>query len=336
MADQEQYLDNYDMRVADWDFQAEQDFSPPDFQVVHDPQPFKDRLRRLLYPGWIALDALRLRHRLGTIGFPDSWQLVWGARGQSGRYMISRVNHFAPIRGRRVCLLGIGLGRELEFWAEYAPAQILGVDVLNFHSAWERLRAGYPQLDLRFRRVAPGQLDGVEEGAYDILSSENVFEHVRDLGAVLDECARVLRPGGLLFSSFGPLWFTWSGDHFAATREDGDGFAHLRTDFATYKAALKQLPYRPGERADGRVWVLQDLFSFLRPRAYIEACQRHFALLSVRAHLSIEALTWRAQHPDDFTALCQQHGLEAWEPLVGGLQIVARRTSADRAEARAV
>lgn len=328
MNGQEAYCDNYEMRVADWGFGADQDFSPPDFQVVRDPQPLKDRLRCLVYPGLIALDAPRLHYRYRELGIPADWQLVLGARGQSGRYLVSRVNRFESVHRKRVCLLGIGLGRELEHWAEYSPGPILGLDVLNYAHAWSVLRAGYPNLDLGFRQVPPDRFAGVADAGFDILSSENVFEHVRDLDAVLGECARVIRPGGLLFSSFGPLWFTWSGDHFAATREDGDGFAHLRSDFSAYKETLRALPFRSGDLADGRVWVLQDLFSFLRPLDYVRLCARHFEQLSVRAHLSMEALAWRERHPEDYASLCERHGLAVWEPLISGFQIAARRRAA--------
>jgi SAM-dependent methyltransferase len=161
------------------------------------------------------------------------------------------VNSFELVRGKRACLLGIGLGRELEHWAAYGPESVLGLDVLNYAHAWCALRAGYPNLDLAFRQVPPNRFDGVADAGFDILSSENVFEHVRDLDAVLGECARILRPGGLLFSSFGPLWFTWSGDHFAATREDGDGFAHLRNEFIAYKETCVPYPFGLGTLQTG-------------------------------------------------------------------------------------
>ena len=41
-----------------------------------------------------------------------------------------------------------------------------------------------------------------DDGHFDLVVSNQVFEHVEDLEKVLDEIARVLRPGGHLFCSF--------------------------------------------------------------------------------------------------------------------------------------
>lgn len=47
----------------------------------------------------------------------------------------------------------------------------------------------------------------------DFVFSSSAFEHVSDLPATLSEIARVLRPGGRLFSDFGPIWSSADGHH---------------------------------------------------------------------------------------------------------------------------
>jgi len=335
MPDIDPYVDNYEMRVCDWDFSQDQDFSPPGFQVYKDPQPWKDHLRRWVYPWLIPCLSPRVRRRAAGLGLPRDWLLVWGARGQSGRYVLSRINKARSIRGSSVLLLGIGLGRELEFWQPYRPARILGVDVLNFGKAWRTLKAGYPDLDVEFRRIPPNTLDSVEGRSFDIVSSENVLEHVQDLPGLMADCSRVLRPDGILFATFGPLWFSWSGDHFSGERHDGDGFAHLRKDFAAYQQDVRGLPHRDGRRADGRVWILQGLFSRLRPMQYLDICGRHFEIADVRAHLSEDAWRRRVQDPADYARIVERNRLEPWEPLVAGLEILCRKRPTAVASERA-
>jgi SAM-dependent methyltransferase len=48
---------------------------------------------------------------------------------------------------------------------------------------------------------------------FDSIVSMSAFEHVQNLEAVLRESHRLLRPGGRLFSSWGPIWTSCFGHH---------------------------------------------------------------------------------------------------------------------------
>lgn len=52
-----------------------------------------------------------------------------------------------------------------------------------------------------------------EDNSFDRIFSINCFEHVDDMNNALSEMHRVLRPGGLLFSIFGPIWSSPVGHH---------------------------------------------------------------------------------------------------------------------------
>ncbi|MBA2707458.1 MAG: methyltransferase domain-containing protein [Gemmatimonadaceae bacterium] len=51
------------------------------------------------------------------------------------------------------------------------------------------------------------------ESSFDMAVSLSVFEHVFDLSAVLEKCHRVLKPGGVLYPEFGPIWSSSWGHH---------------------------------------------------------------------------------------------------------------------------
>jgi SAM-dependent methyltransferase len=51
------------------------------------------------------------------------------------------------------------------------------------------------------------------DASFDVIASISVFEHVFDLAQVLEECYRVLVPGGTLMTEFGPIWSSCWGHH---------------------------------------------------------------------------------------------------------------------------
>lgn len=54
------------------------------------------------------------------------------------------------------------------------------------------------------------------DGSFDFIFSVATFEHVLELGLALDEMYRVLAPGGMVYSKFGPIWSAGKGHHVYA------------------------------------------------------------------------------------------------------------------------
>jgi ubiquinone/menaquinone biosynthesis C-methylase UbiE len=93
----------------------------------------------------------------------------------------------------RVLDLGCGAGDLTADLATVAP-QIIGADVAQ--AALDRARRRHPRLDLR---LVP--IDGAlpfEDGAFDVVWSSEVIEHVADTARWLSEVRRVLAPQGRL------------------------------------------------------------------------------------------------------------------------------------------
>jgi ubiquinone/menaquinone biosynthesis C-methylase UbiE len=66
---------------------------------------------------------------------------------------------------------------------------------------------------LEFHKVDAQDLIYRDE-LFDIVISQNAFEHIPDPAKALRECLRVLKPGGLFFATFDPVWTADSGSHF--------------------------------------------------------------------------------------------------------------------------
>lgn len=110
------------------------------------------------------------------------------------------------LRGKVVLDLGCLNGGRGTAWAErYELEHLFGIDVLDVYIESAKRFAQSKGISADFR-IAKGESIPLESEAVDAVLTFDVFEHVQDPRIVLNECQRVLKPGGMAFIVF-PSYF---------------------------------------------------------------------------------------------------------------------------------
>lgn len=113
--------------------------------------------------------------------------------------------HVPDWSGLRVLDLGCAGGFMAEALAKRG-ALVSGVDPAAKAIAAAQAHAAQSQLDIDYR-VGVGEALPYEDDAFDVVVCVDVLEHVADLGEVLDETRRVLKPNGwFLFDTINRTW----------------------------------------------------------------------------------------------------------------------------------
>ncbi len=258
-----------------------EDLSPRELDWLKPPvlELIKRPIRRLLYSPYVRLANPLLARRYGRhISFPvDLW--LEGQRGNDYEAHRRRLNRFISLRNKKILVAGCGAGRDLASWLPYAPKLVVGIDCLNYASAWDRsvthYRSKYPGSKVEFLQDDLQHLDVFENGNFDVIGSDAVLEHVTNLSAVAHEFVRLLRPGGVVYATFGPLWYSWQGDHYSGWDGLANGYNHLIMDPTSYERyfELGTFGSHP-ELEEGRSWTTYRLFSYLRPTDYVETLSK--------------------------------------------------------------
>jgi hypothetical protein len=144
------------------------------------------------------------------------------------------------------------------------------------------------------------------------------------LPAVLTQCHRILRRGGLLYATFGPLWYTWGGDHVSGYDAIEGGFNHLLLDDKAWRIYLDGMGPPTHSEHDGRTWIEHDLFSRLRPCEYLDCLTTAgFERLFVAAIVDPRAIACLDRRPDIATTLLARHS--RLDLIVSAMTIIYRR-----------
>src|SRR3989338_347713 len=98
--------------------------------------------------------------------------------------------------------LGCFTGGRLVFWKKkYGLCTACGIDINPIFAEAGRLFASEKNVSCHFA-VGVGEELPYHENTFDFITSYDVFEHVRDVEKVLQECFRVLKPKGRLLVVF--------------------------------------------------------------------------------------------------------------------------------------
>jgi ubiquinone/menaquinone biosynthesis C-methylase UbiE len=143
----------------------------------------------------------------GTGGHTGEFEpetLAWFDRIRADRYEVSdawmlRSFDYRAARGKRVLEIGFGLGSDLLSWSE-GGAEVHGIDITEEH-----LRLATKNLGLHERKARLQLADAARipypDGYFDVVYSNGVLHHTRDIQECLAEVRRILKPGGRMLMS---------------------------------------------------------------------------------------------------------------------------------------
>jgi SAM-dependent methyltransferase len=116
------------------------------------------------------------------------------------------------LTGKRIMEVGCDVtGRLVKQICElYRPEEIVGINPLV------QLQRFGPNC-----RIEAGDVRSIAyaEGYFDVILSSSAFEHIHNFDVALAEMYRILKPGGYLFSTFGPIWSASYGHHLWLSRD---------------------------------------------------------------------------------------------------------------------
>ncbi len=118
-------------------------------------------------------------------------------RETAARHFGRPAQDLAPFQGLTLLDIGCGGGLLCEPMARLGFA-VVGADASDRNVQIARAHAAASGVAIDYRCSAPEAL-AESEAQFDVVLNMEVVEHVADLALYLDACARLVRPGGLMF-----------------------------------------------------------------------------------------------------------------------------------------
>lgn len=141
----------------------------------------------------------------------ETWWMPGGILNQLEDFNPLRMSYFrrvaGPLKGRSVLDIGCGGGLLSEALHEDG-ASVCGVDVSGASIREAQRHARCRELAIDYR-IADAAALPFPNASFDIIVASEVLEHVADVDTMLDEVARVLKPGGIfLFDTPNRTWIS--------------------------------------------------------------------------------------------------------------------------------
>jgi 2-polyprenyl-6-hydroxyphenyl methylase/3-demethylubiquinone-9 3-methyltransferase len=110
------------------------------------------------------------------------------------------INARGPLAGKKVCDVGCGGGILAESIAKKG-ATVTGIDLSEKALKVADLHSLESGIKVRYELIAAEELAAREAGQYDVVTCMEMLEHVPDPAAIVQACAKLVKPGGHIFFS---------------------------------------------------------------------------------------------------------------------------------------
>ena len=299
----------------------------PDLNLdIPSSDPLTFRLKCVLAPLVLPLAQPYFRWRSGSL--PKPFVLLTLGERWAWELSMVRLRRLMP-KPERILLAGASAGDSLlQHWLRRRVGHIAAIDICNHELSWKKLAAVAETnfgVALDFRH-APIERLPFENETFDCVLSTAVLEHVSDLPAALRECRRVLRPGGLALHFFGPLYYSFGGDHCIAQYGDDAGYDHLLLDEEVYRKRVNDHDYFKAVGPDewAHAWATRNQFSFARPQEYLDVFAVSFDIRSLVTVVCPKALAFRRRQPERWRTLLAA-GVSEADLLIKGLSVILQK-----------
>jgi SAM-dependent methyltransferase len=218
--------------------------------------------------------------------------------------------NYTSLNEKTILVQGAGFGWDAIAWATLRPKSVLAVDLMNYEPWWrDASDFAARELGVRvdFYQATLDKLTRIADRSIDVCSSMAVFEHVKNLAAVMRETHRILRDNGYVFAAYGPLWYCAGGDHVGARGNSDSPYNHLLLEKPEYEDYIRTHRL-PSDDEYFDEYFKQDLFSHLTTADYLDIFARSgFVIEGIVLELSLDALKYLRRHPDMIGRLLQRH-----------------------------
>jgi SAM-dependent methyltransferase len=215
------------------------------------------------------------------------------------------------IRAATLLVQGTGSGWDVISWAQLRPRRIIATDMFAFAESWQEISKhcfDRFRVPVEFRAAPLEDLGFLDSGSVHLIASDAVYEHCRDLPRVMRESYRLLRPGGWLYASYGPLYFCAGGDHFSGQDGLEQAYHHLRLDERAYRHYLEEHRAAAERHFGGVPYLDLDLFSRLTTGEYLNIYRETgFTVKALILELSLQALEYKQRFLREFQELVAQY-----------------------------
>jgi SAM-dependent methyltransferase len=246
-----------------------------------------------------TLQTCQPRLCLGARGMPLESRRRWGTK------------YLGRIQESLMLVQGTGTGWDVISWAKLRPRKIIATDMFAFEDSWGEI-AKYCHDRFRvavdFRTAPIEDVSFLTSHSVDFIASDAVYEHCRDLPGVMAESQRILKPGGSIYASYGPLYYCAGGDHFSGRGGVETCFNHLGLDASAYRRYLEMQREEIEDFQGGIRYIELKLFSYLTTGQYLKIYREAgFMVKELIIEISEAALAFKKLYRDKFNLIVNQY-----------------------------